>query len=138
MKRKSILWISALLLMLAGCSSDDDNSNADNVNPKFIVGEWMASHHSKNPNSADTADMWDFSFNADGTGSWPLATRSFKYKIEGNRITLQLMNTEAYYGQTEFIFDIVSHSADRMEWDEIPNENWGNYGLYLMFYRKDK
>ena len=138
MKRKSILWISALLLMLTGCSSDDDNSNADNVNPKFIVGEWMASHHSKNHNSADTADMWDFSFNADGTGSWPLATRSFKYKSEGNRITLQLMNTEAYYGQTEFIFDIVSHSADRMEWDEIPNENWGNYGLYLMFYRKDK
>lgn len=110
MKRKSLLWISALLLMLTGCSSDDDNSNADNVNPKFIVGEWMASHHSKNPNSADTADMWDFSFNADGTGSWPLATRSFKYKIEGNRITLQLMNTEAYYGQTEFIFNIVSHS----------------------------
>ena len=138
MKRKSILWISALLLMLTGCSSDDDNSNADNVNPKFIVGEWTASHHSKNPNSIDTADMWDFSFNADGTGSWPLATRSFKYKIEGNRITLQLMNTEAYYGQTEFIFNIVSHSEDRMEWDEIPNENWGNYGLYLMFYRKDK
>ena len=136
MKRKSLLWISALLLMLAGCSSDDDNSNADNVNPKFIVGEWTASHHSKNPNSVDTADMWDFSFNADGTGSWPLATRSFKYKIEGNRITLQLMNTEAYYGQTEFIFNIVSHSEDRMEWDEISNEYLGNYGLYLKFYRK--
>jgi len=117
------------------CSDFPSNENKDVYQ---IVGEWMASHHSKNPNSADTADMWDFSFNADGTGSWPLATRSFKYKIEGNRITLQLMNTEAYYGQTKFIFDIVSHSADRMEWDEIPNENWGNYGLYLMFYRKDK
>ena len=98
----------------------------------------MASHHSKNPNSADTADMWDFTFNADGTGTGQIGTGSFRYKIEGNRITLQLMTTEGYYGQTEFIFDIVSHSADRMEWDEIPNENWGNYGLYLMFYRKDK
>ena len=62
--------------------------------------------------------------------------RTFIYKIEGNRITLQLMNTEAYYGQTEFIFNIVSHSEDRMEWDEIPNEYWGNYGLQLKFYRK--
>ena len=101
MKKKRLLWISVLLLMLTGCSSDDDNRNGDS---KF--------------------------------GSWPLATRSFKYKIEGNRITLQLMNTEAYYGQTEFIFNIVSHSEDRMEWNEIPNENWDNYGLYLMFYRK--
>lgn len=34
-----------------------ENSNADNVNSKLIVGKWMASHHSKKPNSADTADM---------------------------------------------------------------------------------
>jgi len=133
MKKKSLLWISALLLILAGCSSDDDKSNVDS---KFIVGEWIASHHSKNPNYADTADMWDFTFNDDGTGTGHLGTGSFRYKIEGNRITLRLMNTEAYYGQTEFVFNIVSHSEDRMEWDEIPNENWGNYGLYLMFYRK--
>ena len=113
MKKKSLLWLSVLLLMLAGqssCSSDDDISNS-----KQIVGQWMASHHSKNPNSADTADMWDFTFNADGTGSWPLATRTFKYKIEGNRITLQLMNVEAYYGQTKFTFNIVSHSKEEME-----------------------
>ena len=133
MKKKGLLWLSALLLMLgvSGCSNDDDISIS-----KQIVGQWMAAHHSKNPNSADTADMWNFTFNADGTGSWPLATRSFKYKIEGNRITLQLMNVEAYYGQTEFTFNIVSHSKDGMEWDEIPNENWNNYGLYLKFYRK--
>ena len=132
MKKKSLLWLSAILLMLAGCSSNDDVIS----NPKQIVGRWMASHHSKNPNSGDTADMWDFTFNADGTGSWPLATRSFRYKIEGNRITLQLMNVEAYYGQTEFTFNIVSHSKDEMEWDEIPNESWNNYGMYLKFYRK--
>ena len=63
MKKKRLLWISVLLLMLTGCSSDDDNRNGDS---KFIVGEWSASHHYKNPNSADTADMWDFTFNADG------------------------------------------------------------------------
>ena len=80
--------------------------------------------------------MWDFTFNADGTGTGHIGTGSFRYIIEGNRITLRLMNVEAYYGQTEFIFNIVSHSEDRMEWNEIPNENWDNYGLYLMFYRK--
>ena len=129
-KISRLLGLAAIVLMLAGCSSSDDD-----VITNQIVGQWMAAHHSKDPNSADTADMWNFSFNADGTGSWPLATRSFKYKIEGNRITLQLMNVEAYYGQTEFTFNIVSHSKDGMEWDEIPNENWNNYGLYLKFYR---
>jgi len=125
-----------ILMMLAGCSSDDDNSNADNVNSKMIVGNWMASHHSKNPNFVDTTDMWNFTFTDDGTGTCCLGTGSFRYNIEGNRITLQLMNTEAYYGQTEFVFNIVSYSKDRMEWDEIPDEYWGNYGRYLMFYRK--
>ena len=128
-----LLGLAVIVLMLgvSGCSNDDDISIS-----KQIVGQWMAAHHYKNPNYADTADMWNFTFNADGTGSWPLATRSFKYKIEGNRITLQLMNVETYYGQTEHIFNIVSHSKDEMEWDEIPNENWNNYGLYLKFYHK--
>lgn len=136
MKRKNLLlWMSMLLLMLAGlssCSSDDDIVN-------LIVGEWEASHHRKNPNSADTADMWNFSFDADGTGKGPLSTRSFRYEIKGNRITLHLMNIEAYYsgyGQTEFVFNIVSISKDEMEWDEIPNGYWGNNSLYLKFYRK--
>jgi len=36
MKKKSLLWISALLLMLAGCSSDDDIT----INEKNILGYW--------------------------------------------------------------------------------------------------
>ena len=36
MKKKSLLWISALLLMLAGCSSDDDIT----TNDKIILGYW--------------------------------------------------------------------------------------------------
>ena len=36
MKKKSLLWISALLLMLAGCSSDDDEI----TNDKIILGYW--------------------------------------------------------------------------------------------------
>ncbi len=36
MKKKSLLWISAFLLMLAGCSSDDDIT----TNDKIILGYW--------------------------------------------------------------------------------------------------
>ena len=133
MKKKILLWISALLLMLAGCSSDDDNNIV--VNPRLIVGEWEATHTSKNPETFDTADMWDFTFNDDGTGSGPIGTGSFKYEIEGNRITLRLTNIEAYYGQTVHEYNIVSISPDRMEWDEIPNEYWNNNSLYLKFKR---
>lgn len=133
MKKSIFLWMGILFLLMAGvsgCSDDDDVSN-----PRLIVGEWEASHQSKNPQYYDTADMWDFTFNANGTGSWPLATGSFRYKIEGNRITLRLMNTETYYGQTEFEYIIVSLSKDRMEWDEIPVNGSAN-SLYLNFYRK--
>ena len=36
MKKKSLLWVSTLLLMLAGCSSDDDS----NIKDKNILGFW--------------------------------------------------------------------------------------------------
>ena len=122
-----------LLLLLVGCSSDDGSDAADSLS---LIGEWSASHQSKNPQYADTADMWNFTFNPDGTGTGPYATKSFRYKIDGNHITLQLQNTEAYYGQTVFEYHIVSFSKDRMEWDEIPNEQWSDNSKYLKFYRK--
>lgn len=133
MKRNSLIWISTLLLMLAGCSSDDDNIV---VNHKLIVGEWEANHLSKNPFYADTGDMWKFTFNADGTGTCPFGTGTFRYEIEGDHITLHLTNTYAYYGRITFEYKIVSFSKDRMEWDEIPDENWGDNNMYLKFYRK--
>ncbi len=133
MKKKSLLWISVFLLMLAGCSSDDDNNMVYSKN--LIVGEWSASHRSKNPEYFDTADMWQFTFYADGTGNGPIGTGSFIYEIEGSRITLRLTNIEAYYGQTVYEYNIVNLSENGMEWDEIPNEYWSNRSLYLKFYR---
>ena len=63
MSIRKLLSIGVLLLLLAGCSSDDDS---DAVNPSSLIGEWSASHQSKNPKYADTADMWPFTFNPDG------------------------------------------------------------------------
>lgn len=127
------MMMLAICLSMACSSSEDDY---DNVNPKLLIGKWEASHHSKNPKYGDTCDMWDFTFNADGTGSGEFGTGTFGYQINDNIITLHLLNTEAYFGRTEFLFKIVSMSKDSMEWDEIPNENWGDNSLYLKFYRK--
>lgn len=123
----------AICLSMACSSCEDDY---DSVNPKLLIGEWEASHQSKNPKYGDTCDMWNFTFNADGTGSGEFGTGSFRYQINDNLITLHLLNTEAYFGQTKFIFKIVSMSKDRMEWDEIPNDNGWDNSHYLKFYRK--
>lgn len=134
MSIRKLLGIGVLLLLLAGCSSDDDN---DVIDTALIIGEWEASHHSKNPNYADTADMWRFTFNADGTGSGPFYIKSFRYTVDGNRVTLNLMNTESYYdAQTIFIYEIVRLSKNKMEWDEITQDHWQNNSMYLKFYRK--
>ena len=48
MKKKSLLWISALLLILAGCSSDDDALNNEiTINEKNILGYWESTASSK-------------------------------------------------------------------------------------------
>ena len=132
MQKKSVVILSVLLLMLAGCSDDDI------VSPNYLVGQWEAAHHSNNPNVYDTADMWTFTFNSDGTGTGPIGTRTFRYEINGKRITLHIMNIDAYYGQTAFVYEIESYSKNEMEWEEIPDKYWNNsgYGLHLKFYRK--
>lgn len=135
--KKLTAYLMPLLMavMVAGCSDDEKDVV---VSDRSIVGEWMASHHSVNPNYGDTADMWNFTFHADGTGTgspFP-ATGAFKYEIDGNHITLRLMNTEAYYGRIVFEFKVVSISKDMMEWEEIPDKDWSDNSLYLIFRRK--
>ncbi len=139
MKKEIVFILSGLLLlMVMGCSSDKmDNEDNIVVDSKLIIGEWMASHHSKNPNYGDTADMWDFTFYADGTGSSRhIPTGYFRYEIKGDHIILRLINTESYEGQTVFEYEITSFSKDNMEWDEILDERWGNNSQYLRFHRK--
>ena len=137
MKRfKGIITVLLVVCLLSACSSDEEKNDVV-VNSKLLIGEWEASHHSKNHNYGDTADMWKFTFNSDGTGSGPYGTKDFRYEVNEDRITLHLLNIEAYYGQTEFYYKIVSISKDRMEWDEIPNEYGSDNSLYLKFYRKE-
>ena len=136
MKTKSVFLLSVLLLTLAGCSSDDNEN--DIVSPIILTGEWEVAHRSNNPNVFDTADIWPFTFNSDGTGTWPIGTGTFRYEVAGKYVTIYLTNIEAYYGQPVFKYEIVSYSNDRMEWEEIPNEYWSNYGQHFIFYRKSR
>ena len=49
MKKKSLLYLSALLLMLVGCSKDDDYSYVqefdDNNNKENFIGTWHLLHY---------------------------------------------------------------------------------------------
>ena len=119
----------AIALMMAmamtACSSDDE------VDANYIVGEWKAAYHSKNPRYGDLATMLPFTFNADGTGSCRYG-KTFRYKIQGHGITL------TYSEQTVDEYLIVSISEDRMTWEEIPSYPLVDNSLYLTFYRTNE
>ena len=136
MKKISILCMSMLLLMLAGCSNDDENGNTS-VNLYGLVGKWDASHHSNNPDYGDTCDMWEFTFFADGTGTSDISTRQFKYELKGKHIILHFLGAETYYGQVEYEFIIEHFSSDHMEWEEVNNGYSGNNTIHLKLYRAD-
>lgn len=136
MKKISILWMSMLLLMLAGCSSDDENDDGI-VSPSDLAGKWMVAHKSTNPDYYDTHDMWPFIFNADGTGSSYLCTGQFTYEIKGYHIFLSYLPSDSYLGQLEFEYEIESYTHDHMEWQEIKIGNWGNITHHLTFYRSN-
>ena len=133
MKKISILCMSLLLLMVAGCSNDDEGSGY--ITPDSLLGKWEAAHRSNNPDVFDTADLWEFIFLADGTGVSDISTRQFKYEIKGNHILLHFLGTETYYGQVEYEFEIESYSYDIMEWEEINLGYPGNNTQHLKFYR---
>ena len=133
MKKISILWLSLLLLMVAGCSNDDESSGY--ITPDNLLGKWEAAHHSNNPGAFDTADLWEFIFYADGTGVSDISTRQFKYEIKGNHIFLHFLGTETYYGQVEYEFKIESYSYDIMEWEEINRTFSGRNTIHLKLYR---
>lgn len=133
MKKISILCMSLLLLMVAGCSNDDEGSGY--ITPDSLLGKWEAAHRSNNPDVFDTADLWEFIFLADGTGVSDISTRQFKYEIKGNHILLHFLKSETYYGQVEYEFEIESYSYDIMEWEEINLGYPGNNTQHLKFYR---
>ena len=133
MKKISILCMSLLLLMVAGCSNDDEGSGY--ITPDCLLGKWEAAHRSNNPDVFDTADLWEFIFLADGTGVSDISTRQFKYEIKGNHILLHFLKSETYYGQVEYEFEIESYSYDIMEWEEINLGYPGNNTQHLKFYR---
>lgn len=133
MKKISILWMSLLLLMVAGCSNDDEGSGY--ITADCLFGKWEAAHHSNNPDVFDTADLWEFIFDADGTGTSDISTRLFRYEIKGNHILLHFLGTETYYGQVEYEFEIESYSYDIMEWEEINRTFSGRNTIHLKLYR---
>ncbi len=133
-----IFCLSALLMLVFGmssCSSDDEKDGDTVVNPFLLLGEWSASHQNMNPDYADTCDMWEFSFKADGTG-FVHCTQQFRYELKGNHIVLHYQAQEnVCFVQLNFEYEIASVSKDRMEWYLIDTDS-GNRVQYLVFYRQ--
>ena len=139
MKKDLIFCLSALLMLAIGISScsssDDEKDNNTVITPSLLVGEWSASHQNMNPDYADTCDMWEFSFKADGTG-FVHCTQQFRYELKGNHIVLHYQAQEnVYYVQQDWEYEIASVSKDRMEWYLIDTDS-GNRVQHLVFYRQ--
>ena len=139
MKKDLIFCLSALLMLAIGISScsssDDEKDNNTVITPILLVGEWLASHQNMNPDYADTCDMWEFSFKADGTG-FVHCTQQFRYELKGNHIVLHYQAQEnVYYVQQDWEYEIASVSKDRMEWYLIDTDS-GNRVQHLVFYRQ--
>ena len=83
MKKISILWMSLLLLMVAGCSNDDEGSGY--ITPNSLLGKWETAHRSNNPDVFDTADLWEFIFLADGTGVSDISTGANGVRLRQSR-----------------------------------------------------
>ena len=139
MKKDLIFCLSALLMLAIGISScsssDDEKDNNTVITPILLVGEWSASHQNMNPDYADTCDMWEFSFKADGTG-FVHCTQQFRYELKGNHIVLHYQAQEnVCFVQLNFEYEIASVSKDRMEWYLIDTDS-GNRVQHLVFYRQ--
>ena len=139
MKKDLILCLSALMMLAIGISScsssDDEKDNNTVITPILLVGEWSASHQNMNPDYADTCDMWEFSFKADGTG-FVHCTQQFRYELKGNHIVLHYQAQEnVCFVQLNFEYEIASVSKDRMEWYLIDTDS-GNRVQHLVFYRQ--
>lgn len=136
MKKKSLL-LSVLLLMLAGCSSDDGNDE-NIVSRSDLAGKWLVAHQRTNPDYFDTSDMWPFTFNADGTGRSNHSTGQFTYEIKGNHIFLSYLPSDSYYGPLGYEYEIQSYTHDRMEWEEIKIGNMEYDTYHLTFHRSNQ
>ena len=97
MKKDLILCLSALMMLIIGISisscssSDDEKDNNTVITPILLVGEWSASHQNMNPDYADTCDMWEFSFKADGTG-FVHCTQQFRHRFGESRATPRVLS----------------------------------------------
>jgi heat shock protein HslJ len=97
MKKKSLLWISTLLLLMAGCSNDDD------LNESLLYNSWkLVSYGNESNTVLKEAEGFEYiiSFGPDGTFTgWAYGNQmGGKYKCTGNNISLGHFDiTQVYY-----------------------------------------
>ena len=114
MKKKSLLWISALLLMLAGCNSSDDDITINDLN---ILGYWKSEATYNNPwglifVSNGEIKTWEYSLLADtgySEGHWGY----FWFDDEGT-LEIQDRPKDSDPNPDELYYKVMSLTKDRL------------------------
>lgn len=112
MKKNSLLWISALLLMLAGCSSDDDIT----IKEKNILGYWKSEATYNDPwglmfASNGEIKYWEYSINTRqySEGQWGY----FWFDDDGT-LEIQDRPKDSDPNPDELYYKVMSLTKDRL------------------------
>ena len=114
MKKKSLLWISALLLILAGCSSDDDALNNEiTINEKNILGYWESTASSKG-GLKFVSDGKIKEWNHSNTGQYSEKLWGYFWCDDEGTLNIQTRPKDSRPNPDELYYKVISLTKDRL------------------------
>ena len=117
MKKKSLLWISALLLMLAGCSSSDDEIA---IYDRNILGYWESTGSIDGPCgllfvSNGEIKFWDYSLlNGNGTRQYSEVPWGYFWFDDDGTLNIQNRKKDSAPNPDEMYYKVMSLTKDRL------------------------
>ena len=115
MKKKSFLWMSALLLMLAGCSSDDDITIKD----KNILGYWESTGTIDGRGGLMFASdgeikYWEYSFLIGIAGRYSEGNWGYFWFDDDGTLNIQNRPKDSDPDPDEMYYKVTSLTKDRL------------------------
>ena len=113
MKKKSLLWISALLLILAGCSSDDDALNNEITINEKILGYWESTTSSKG-GLKFVSDGKIKEWNHSNTGQYSEKLWGYFWCDDEGTLNIQTRPKDSRPNPDELYYKVISLTKDRL------------------------